>query len=265
MFAFLGTPEPIAFTLFGFEIRWYAIMLSAGILIGFFIFMHRAKKVGMDENKLYDLFLVVVPLAILGCRLYYILFYDLQYYLAHPSEILAIWNGGLAIHGGIIFGILGVLIVAKHHKFNFLQLTDLLAPSLALGQAIGRWGNYFNMEAHGGQTNLPWAITVYEKGLGYINVHPTFLYESLWDLGVCLLLLFVISKKTKHFGEVTCWYFILYSLGRFWIEGLRTDSLYFLGLRVAQLISLGLILLGIVGIVLIKKFNKPRMENDEQS
>lgn len=261
MFAFLGTPDPIAFEIFGRPVRWYAIMLCLGILCGFALFIKRGKKLGLDENKLYDIFLVMIPSAVIGARLYFVLFYDLEYYLANPQEILAVWKGGLAIHGGILFGMLSAYLVCRHHKLNILQIFDLLSPSLALGQAIGRWGNYFNQEAHGTETTLPWAISVYQQGVGYIKVHPTFLYESLWDFLVLLLLIFLISKKTKNYGEVTCWYFILYSIGRFFIEGLRTDSLYFLGMRQAQLLSLALIVCSsVILFVIHKKAEKEKIK-----
>lgn len=253
MFAFLGTPNPVAFEIFGMQVRWYAIMLCLGIMSGFALFIKRGKKAGLDENKLYDIFLVMIPLAVIGARLYFVAFYDLNYYLSNPQEIFAIWKGGMAIHGGILFGMLSAFAVCKHHKLNILQIFDLLSPSLVLGQAIGRWGNYFNQEAHGKETSLPWAISVYKQGVGYIKVHPTFLYESLWDLLVFFLLIFLISKKVKNFGEVTCWYFILYSLGRFFIEGLRTDSLYFLGMRQAQLLSLALIICSVAMLLIIHK------------
>lgn len=248
----LGTPDPIAFTVFGREIRWYAILMASGILISYFLFVKRAMKKGFREDDLYDLFLVMVPMGVIGARLYYVLFYDLKYYLANPSKILAIWEGGLAIHGSIILGLIGVILVVRKKKWDLLQITDLLVPSLALGQAIGRWGNYFNMEAHGVETALPWAIRVLENGK-WINVHPTFLYESLWDLGVFLILILLIDRKKTVSGQTTCWYFIIYSIGRFWIEGLRTDSLMFLGLRQAQLISIALMIMGIAGLMVLKK------------
>lgn len=259
MYGFLGTPDPIAFTIFGKEIRWYAIMLSTGIILGFFIFVKRAVKRGFIEDDLYDLFLVMVPLGIIGARLYYVVFYNLEYYLKNPSEIIAIWNGGLAIHGGIIFGALGVWLVCRRHKWKLMEVLDLLMPSLALGQAIGRWGNYFNMEAHGVETDLPWAIKVFEHGQ-WLTVHPTFLYESIWNVGVCLILLLVIAKKEKFYGTVTAHYFIIYSIGRFWIEGLRTDSLMFLGMRQAQLISVALVIAGFIYLKWVKKSGKLAIE-----
>ncbi|NLW70043.1 MAG: prolipoprotein diacylglyceryl transferase [Eubacteriaceae bacterium] len=251
LLAFLGKPDPVAFEVFGYQIRWYAIMISLGIMAGFFVFLRRGKSKGFKEDDLYDIFLWIIPCAVLGARLYYVVF-EWSYYSNHLSEILAIWKGGLAIHGAILFGASAALLVCRHKKINFFSVTDLLAPSLALGQAIGRWGNYFNMEAHGTTTDLPWAIEVIEGGK-VLSVHPTFLYESLWNMAVCLILIFIVSKKAKYHGSVTCWYFILYSTGRFFIEALRTDSLYFMGMRTAQIVSVLLILLSSAFIIVQRK------------
>ena len=252
----LGTPDPIAFTIFGFEVRWYALLIVSALLLGFYILRVKLKKNDLSTELLYDIFIAIVPIAILCARLYYVAF-ELDYYLKHPSEILAIWNGGLAIHGAILGGLFGLYILCKKKKLSILQILDIIAPSLILGQAIGRWGNYFNMEAHGRITDVPWAITVYDSALGMIKVHPTFLYESLWDFMVFFVLMFIIEKKKKYYGEVICWYSILYSIGRCYIEGLRTDSLYFMGLRIAQLVSLLGVVIGIVLLIIIKKKHTP--------
>ncbi|MBE6037843.1 MAG: prolipoprotein diacylglyceryl transferase [Anaerofustis stercorihominis] len=252
-------PDPIAFEIFGFEVRWYALVITIGVLLGLTLVLKRSEKYGIKEDHIYDIFIVAVPLAIIGARAYYV-FFEWDYYSLHPEKIIQVWKGGLAIHGGIFFGMLAVWLVCRYRKISFLKTLDLLAPSLILGQAIGRWGNYFNMEAYGTETTLPWAITVYEAGKGYINVHPTFLYESLWNIGVFLILMFVIERKKKFDGQTACTYFILYSLGRFFIEGLRTDSLYIMGLRTAQLVSLGLIAVGILGYIILGKKNKTNTE-----
>ena len=261
LFAFLGTPDPVAFSIFGYSIRWYAIMLTCGILAGFFLLLVRGKKRGLSEDDTYDIFLYVVPLAVLGARLYYVLF-ELDYYLDHPADILAVWKGGLAIHGAILFGALGVFLACRKKKIPFFKLADLVIPGVALGQAIGRWGNYFNMEAHGTETALPWAIKVFEGGQ-WITVHPTFLYESIWDLAICLVLIFAVAPKAKYHGRVTAWYFILYSAGRFFIEGLRTDSLYIFGLRTARVISVLLFVGGLVFIILQRRFKFMPIEREE--
>lgn len=228
--------NPVAFEVFGIAIRWYGIFISTGMIVAIFLTMRWAKPLGYTENDIIDLALVVLPSAIIGARLYYVLF-NLDYYQGDILEMINIRGGGMAIHGGVFAGILSGYIFTKIRKLNSWQLADLIAPVLVLAQAIGRWGNFANGEAHGGPTDLPWGIVV-----DGIKVHPTFLYESLWNLGVFALL--VLFRKHKKFeGEVMCWYGILYSLGRFWIEGLRTDSLMFFGLRTAQLVSLGLIMI----------------------
>lgn len=251
MVAFLGMPDAVAFEIFGFEIRWYALIITTGLMLGFWLILKRSGKYGINTDHLYDIFIFTVPSAIIGARAYYV-FFEWDFYRLHPEKIIQIWNGGLAIHGAVFAGIAAVYFVCKHHKLKFLSTLDLMAPSLILGQAIGRWGNYFNMEAYGSETTLPWAITVIENGQ-MINVHPTFLYESVWNFMVFMVLMLIIERKKKFEGQTVCTYFIMYSLGRFFIEGLRTDSLYIMGLRTAQLVSLGLIALGIAGYIILGK------------
>lgn len=256
MVAFLGMPDAVAFEIFGFEIRWYALVITIGLLLGFGLILKRAKSYGIKEDYLYDIFLFTVPSAIIGARAYYV-FFEWEYYAQHPENIIKIWNGGLAIHGAVFAGILAVYFVCKYHKMDFLRTLDLMAPGLILGQAIGRWGNYFNMEAYGSETTLPWAITVIENGK-MINVHPTFLYESIWNTIIFLILIFVIEKHKKFDGQTVCTYFIGYSIGRFFIEGLRTDSLYIMGLRTAQLVSLMLVIVGAMGYIILGKKAKSK-------
>lgn len=248
----MSTPNPIAFSAFGFDVRWYGILIASALLIGLFIGIKRAPKYGIDPDIVLDFFLYMTPAVVIGARLYYVIF-NFDYYAAKPSEIFAIWNGGLAIHGGIIAGVLVAFILCRVKKINFMTLVDVLIPGLPLGQAIGRWGNYFNQEAYGVQTDLPWAITVNDAVLGMIRVHPTFLYESIWDFLIFGFLFFYESKLKKVNGELFFVYLGLYSIGRFFIEGLRTDSLMFLGLRTAQLISLALVIIGFGGLILLRK------------
>ncbi len=253
------TPNPIAFSIFGMDIRWYALLITLGMVLGFYIAYKRCSKYGIDPEYLYDIFLVAIPLGVICARLYYVAF-NWGYYSQNLILIPQMWNGGLAIHGGIIGGFIGIYIVCKKKKINILKLIDVVVPSLILAQAIGRWGNYFNMEAYGGQTDLPWAINVIDPVLGSIYVHPTFFYESIWNLGVFFLLIYVFEKRKKAHGELACWYLILYSIGRFFIEGLRTDSLMFFFLRMAQIVSIVSIIGGIIGIIYLRK---KAMENDE--
>ncbi len=250
------TPNPIAFSIFGIEVRWYAVCILTGIILALLVASRRLKKLGIDTDIIYDYLIVCLPLGIIGARLYYVIF-EWSYYSEHLANIIKIWNGGLAIHGGLIGAFIGIYLVSRKKKFNVLFILDIVAPCFLLAQSIGRWGNFFNMEAHGVQTTVPWAINVIDPVLGSIMVHPTFLYESIWDFLGFLLLYFIIDKKFKKYdGELICSYFIYYSIGRFFIEGLRTDSLMILGLRTAQLVSLILIIIGIVGIIIIRKRHK---------
>lgn len=232
--------DPVAFTLFGIEVRWYGLLIAFGVVIGTLLALKEAKRKGVDEDTIIDLLLFAIPGAIIGARAYYVIFsWDL--YKNNPLEIFNIRGGGLAIHGVIIGGVIVALIFAKIRKQSFWKLGDIVAPSLILGQAIGRWGNFVNQEAHGGPTNLPWGIMV-----NGVKVHPTFLYESIWNVLVFFFLLWYSRKKAKADGEVFLLYLILYSVARFFIEGLRTDSLMLGSFRVAQLVSLTVIIIGTI-------------------
>lgn len=224
--------DPVAFEVLGLQVRWYGILIAIGVLIGTIIALREAKRLGLDEEILLDLLIWEVPLSLVGARLYYVVFsWDL--YKDNPIEALDIRSGGLAIHGVIITAIIVAIIFTRIKKVSFWTVTDACAPSLILAQGIGRWGNYLNQEAHGGPTDLPWGIMV-----DGVKVHPTFLYESIWNFGVFVFLLWYGRKKQKVKGEVFLLYIALYSFVRFFIEGLRTDSLMLGQIRVAQLVSL---------------------------
>lgn len=242
----------VAFSIFGLEIRWYGLLIASAVLIGTVLALKEAKRKGVKEETLIDMLLFAVPAAIIGARAYYVIFMW-DYYSKNPSQILNIRGGGLAIHGVIIAGALVAIIFAKIRKENFWTLADIVAPSLILGQAIGRWGNFANQEAHGGPTDLPWGIMI-----DGVKVHPTFLYESIWNLLVFGFLLWYRRKKATVEGEIFVLYLMLYSVGRFFIEGLRTDSLMLGPFRVAQLISLAIIISG--GAYLIWKKKKIKAE-----
>lgn len=238
--------NPVAFEIFGLSIRWYGILLSTGIMVGILLAYYEAKRLGRNPEYIIDLALWCVPAAVIGARIYYVLL-EWDYYNGDIMKMINIREGGLAIHGALIAAVFTGYIFTKVRKIKFLETADIVAPSIVIGQAIGRWGNFMNGEAHGGPTNLPWGIMV-----DGIKVHPAFLYESLWNLGVFLILIFYRRKK-KADGEVFLIYGILYSLGRFWIEGLRTDSLMFFGMRAAQLISLAIILVFSVTFYILRK------------
>ena len=241
-------PDPIALHI-GHGIYWYGIILACAMLAGLFLCMKQAKRFGLTEDNVLDLVLWAVPCCILGSRIYYVIFYLDLYRNADGSldwgRIVAIWDGGLAIYGTVIAGVIVVLIFTKVKKLRFAAMTDLAVMGLLLGQIIGRWANFINREAFGGLTDLPWRMRLWVSTTQYIEVHPTFLYESLWNLVGLLLMLFVITRGRRFDGENTWFYFLWYGLGRSWIEGLRTDSLYlfnwtFMGqpIRVSQVLSM---------------------------
>ncbi|MDF2840563.1 MAG: Prolipoprotein diacylglyceryl transferase [Clostridia bacterium] len=258
------TMNPIAFSIFGIDIMWYGILISLGIVLGAAIAMVEAKRVGYDSDIISDMLLWTLPAAILGARLYYVLF-EWSYFKQHPGEILAIRNGGLAIHGGIIGAFVVGYFFVKVKKLSFFKLADIAAPSLILGQAIGRWGNFMNREAHGGVASEQF-ISYFPKfiqeqmNIGGVFYHPTFLYESVWNF-VVFIALFSFRKHKKNDGELIGLYLILYSIGRFFIEGLRTDSLMLGPLRIAQVVSLLLIALGLILILFLRWF---KAKNKEQ-
>ena len=266
-FAFqFQSPGPIIFD-FGFiTIRWYGLLIASAILIGITVSQNLAKLRQVDPELLIDLAIWLVIGAIPCARIYYVLF-EWQEYVNRPEDIIAIWKGGIAIHGAIIGGTIATIIFARIKKVSLWQLTDLVVPSLILGQAIGRWGNYFNSEAFGRPTNLPWKLFIppSNRPLEYINYdyfHPTFLYESLWNMGVFILLIILFFWGLKHqnklkVGTLTFVYFIAYSIGRFWIEALRTDSLMLGFLRIAQVVSLGAIAIGIFGLIWLYVIKRP--------
>jgi len=241
-------PDPIAIHI-GHGIYWYGIILAVAMLLGLFLAMKQSKHYGLTEETITDFILWAVPVCIIGARLYYVLFYLDLYRNADGSlnfgKMIAMWDGGLAIYGAVIAGILLTLVFTKVKKIRFGAMVDNVILGLILGQVIGRWANFINREAFGGLTDLPWRMRLWVSQYEPIEVHPTFFYESMWNLVGLLLLLFVVSRRRRFDGENTCFYFLWYGMGRFWIEGLRSDSLYlfdltFMGepVRVSQALSL---------------------------
>ncbi|MCB6218693.1 prolipoprotein diacylglyceryl transferase [Bacillus paralicheniformis] len=240
--------NPIAFHLGPIAVHWYGIIIGLGALLGLWLAVREGERRGLHKDTFVDLVLFAIPIAILCARAYYVIF-QWGYYSEHPDQIIQIWNGGLAIHGGLIGAVLTGIIYAKVKGLSFWKLADIAAPSILLGQAIGRWGNFMNQEAHGEAVSraflenlhLPDFIInqMYIDGQYY---QPTFLYESLWSFtGIVVLLL--LRKANLKRGELFLIYVIWYSMGRYYIEGLRTDSLMLTAnLRIAQVISIVLIL-----------------------
>jgi phosphatidylglycerol---prolipoprotein diacylglyceryl transferase len=243
--------DPIAFSLGPIQVHWYGVIIGLGIALALWLAMREGEKRGLDKDLFADLMLWAIPIAILSARIYYVIF-QWEYYAQHPSEILAIWNGGIAIHGALIGAVVTAYIFTKKRNVSFWKVADIAAPSIILGQAIGRWGNFINQEAHGGEVTraflenlmLPEFIInqMYINGTYY---HPTFLYESVWNL-LGFALLMGLRRVNLGRGEIFLSYVIWYSIGRFFVEGMRTDSLMLTDfLRMAQVISIGLILLAL--------------------
>ena len=255
--------DRVAFNILGIDIYWYAILIVSAILISFLILKINNKRCNIEYKDILDLSIFLIPISIICARLYYVIF-DLEYFLKNPSQIFNIRDGGLAIYGGIIGGIITCYIFCKKRNISFLDLLDYLVPCLALGQAIGRWGNFINIEAHGDQTDNLFRMGIIENGQ-YIEVHPTFLYESICTF-VIFIILMVMTKKRKFAGELTFIYLILYSFVRFFIEGLRTDSLMLFSLRISQVLSLVIFVLScimlIINIIKIRNMSKNIEKNN---
>ncbi len=263
--AVFTSPGPILFELGPIVIRWYGLLIASSVVFGTLLSQFLAKRRGISPELVGDCIVWLVIGAIPCARLYYVAF-EWDNYAQTPADIFAIWKGGIAIHGAILGGMLAGLIFSRLNNVSFWEIADLIAPSLILGQAIGRWGNFFNSEAFGDPTNLPWKLFIppanRPPGLESIAFyHPTFLYESLWNLGVfaLLMVLFFRGEATGQHskpGTLFMVYMITYSLGRVWIEGLRTDSLMLGPLRIAQVVSLVAIALGSLGLVWLYRLNR---------
>lgn len=252
----------VALNLGFIQIYWYSIFIFLGILVGVSIILKECNKHKINEDFIVNMIFYTIIFGLIGARLYYVAF-NLDYYLKYPLEILEVWNGGLAIHGGIIAGFIIIYLYTKKYNVKLLKILDIIVVGLIIGQAIGRWGNFFNGEAYGG-------VTTFEhlKSLGlpdfiingmYINGgyhQPTFLYESVWCFIGFIVLLIVRKYKYLKVGQLTGTYLLWYSLGRLVIEGMRTDSLMLGSIRMAQLVSICGIIIGILLIIYCKKGNR---------
>lgn len=248
----------IAISIGNINIYWYAILIVSAFIIGILFCKKDDGKYNIKFDNILELMIILIPISIIGARLFYILF-KLDYYIQYPENILNIRDGGLAIYGGIIGATITIIIYCKRKKINILDVTDYLVPYLALGQAIGRWGNFFNAEAHGVETTSVFRMGIIENGK-YIEVHPTFLYESICNL-VIFLILYLLRNKRKYKGQITYLYLALYGFVRAIIEGLRTDSLMIGSFRVSQILSI--ILCITFTIILCYKKIKGKKENEE--
>ena len=249
---------PASIPLFGREIYLYGIVVALAFAVGILVSGRVAPKHGIRSDDFYDMMIRVIPLSILGARLYFVLF-QLDYYLAYPKEIIAVWEGGLAIYGGIIAGVLTAWVFCRRKGITFPAMMDVMSFGVLIGQAIGRWGNFFNREAFGAETEIFCRMGLTTPEGTTFWVHPTFLYESLWNILGFVLLCVYSRKHGKRFdGELILFYFLWYGLGRSWIEGLRTDSLYLgsTGIRVSQLLSVLLVLAS--GTILTLKYKSLR-------
>ncbi|MBU3811985.1 MAG: prolipoprotein diacylglyceryl transferase [Candidatus Niameybacter stercoravium] len=265
--------EPIAFEIFGIPIYWYGIILTSGILLGLLIAMYIGKKEGVSTDDIFDFLLYDIVFAILGARAYFVAF-NWDYYSENLSQIFNLRQGGIAIYGAIIASLIVAIFYTRRRKINLWQFGDVAAYGLLVGQAIGRYGNFVNKEAFGDYTNNLFAMqivraeastpvtqnmldhSIMRNGIEFIQVHPTFFYESCWNI-VLLVLLLIYRKYKKHSGEIFFLYIAGYGIGRFWIEGLRTDQLVVPGINIAasQIVAVFSIIAGIIGFIWCRKSN----------
>lgn len=254
--------ERVFFSIGPITIYWYSIMILLALVIGYNIIIRYCKKEGMDSSIISDMLCYLVIFSILGARVYYVLF-NFSLFKDDWLGIFKIWNGGIAIYGAIIAGVIYIYYYCKKNNINFIKMLDIFSLSLLLGQAIGRWGNFFNSEAYGGITSysalknlmIPEFII---RGMYIEGAYrePTFLYESLWCL-LGVVILFIIRKKySKVIGRQLYFYLMWYGIGRFFIEGLRSDSLYFYDFRISQIVSIIIIIIGIIGSIRVSLKNK---------
>ena len=252
----------VAFSIFGINIYFYSLCILCGIILAYFVITKEAKRQGIRKDKIVDLMFYCIIFGIIGARIYYCIF-NFDYYINNITEVFAIWNGGLAIHGGIIAGLLTAFIFCKKKNLNFLQIVDIAVPGVILAQSFGRWGNFFNGEAHGAVTTLETlrSLKVPEfiiNGMKIDDVYyyPTFYFESIWCIiGFIIMVILRKNKKIKT-GFITGFYFIWYGIGRFFIESSRTDSLMLFNIKVAQLVSIIGIIVGIILIIYSFKSKK---------
>ena len=251
--------DPIAFSLGPIQVHWYGIIIGSGLALALLLAIREGDRRGLQKETFPDLMLWAIPIAIISARIYYVLF-EWNYYKSHPGETFQIWHGGIAIHGALIGSVLTAYFFTRSRGISFWKVADIAAPSIILGQAIGRWGNFMNQEAHGREVSRAFLENLHLPDFiinqMYINgayYHPTFLYESLWDFAGVILLI-ALRRVNLRRGELFLSYVIWYSIGRFFVEGMRTDSLMLTQtLRIAQAISIFLIVVAIIAIIIRRK------------
>lgn len=257
--------NPIFLDLGIVQIYWYSILIFIALLVGGALALREAKKFDLSEDFMINMFFYLIPIALIGARLYFVLFH-FDYYKANPMDIFKVWEGGLAIHGALIAGLLWIIFYTHKHHIPTVRVLDILVVSLLLGQAIGRWGNFLNGEAYGPETTLSFLESLHlpqfiidGMHIGGIYYQPTFLYESLWCLiGFIIILLFRKRKYCKN-GDMVAFYLVWYGIGRFVIEGLRTDSLMLGSFKVAQIVSIIMVIIG--GYIFFRHFKQSKLEN----
>lgn len=253
--------ERVAFSLFGLNVHWYGLIITVGMVLSVLYAMHHAKMERVKTDDVVDLALYLIIFGVLGARLYYVIMEFDSYLVTGGTffqnlgktlyNMIAVWNGGLAIYGGIIAGVITAYVVARCKRIRFPIIADIAGPSVLVGQILGRWGNFFNAEAYGGETALPWRMGILKSMDGgqtfysEMYVHPTFFYESLWNLAG-LILVTAFYKKKKFHGQMFVFYMIWYGFGRMLIEGLRADSLYVGNLRISQFVGFVSFVLGVI-------------------
>jgi phosphatidylglycerol:prolipoprotein diacylglycerol transferase len=252
--------NPIAFKLGPIPVHWYGIIIGSGLALALFLAIREGNRRGLPKDLFADLMLWAIPIAIISARIYYVIF-EWKYYVKHPIDIPQIWTGGIAIHGALIGSVITTIVFAKKRGISFWKIVDIAAPSIILGQAIGRWGNFMNQEAHGHEVSLSFLQSLHlpdfiinQMNIEGVYYHPTFLYESVWDFAGFILLI-VLRRVNFRRGELFLTYVIWYSIGRYFVEGLRTDSLMLGSLRMAQTISIALIV-GAIAIILYRRQKK---------
>lgn len=249
MFEYNGSR--IAFSFLGIEVYWYGILIVAGMLLATIFSARELKRRGGDEDIIYDLALWILPAAIIGARIYYVIFEFDKF--NNIIDMINIRDGGLAIYGGVIAGVIVGYIIAKKKNLSFFKISDIIAIFIPLAQSIGRWGNFLNNEAHGGPTDLPWALIIDGK-----KYHPTFFYESLGNFIIFAILYFYVRNKNTKPGTETSIYLIGYGVLRFFVEGLRTDSLWWGPIRVSQFVSIIFIVIGLAILYINREKNRDK-------